>query len=99
MPGQDDVAHQDFVHGRRRYAGPFDGGEHTLTVFVTDLCGAESNELTTTFTVAGAPVDDDDDDTPVDDDDDDTTAADDDDTAAADDDDDDDDNDDSGCGN
>ena len=45
-------------------AGPFAPGEHTLTVFVADLCGLESNEVDATFTVAGdvPPTDDDDDD-------------------------------------
>jgi Papain family cysteine protease len=74
--------------------GPFFGGEHTLTIYATDLCGAESNEVAATFTVAGGPPADDDDATPGDDDD--TTADDDDDSVPMGDDDDDDD--DGGCG-
>ena len=70
--------------------GPFDPGQHTLTVFVKDLCAQESNELNATFTVEGA---DDDDDTGDDDDDSDDGDGDDDD-----DNDDDNDNDDDGCG-
>lgn len=73
-----------------RLAGPFAPGEHTLSVTVADICGALSNELTASFTVAGEGSDDDD---TADDDD----AADDD---VADDDqaDGDDDDDDDGCG-
>ncbi|MDP8223499.1 MAG: C1 family peptidase [Candidatus Lernaella stagnicola] len=74
--------------------GPFASGEHTLAIYVSDLCGLVSNEVTIGFQVAGTPTDDDDstmdDDTDIGDDDDDTDAP--------ADDDDDDDNDDSGCG-
>jgi len=56
-------------------AGPFGSGLHTVLVFVKDLCGMQSNELTADFTVEGGPVDDDDsdddDDVEEDDDDDD----------------------------
>jgi hypothetical protein len=71
-------------------AGPFAPGEHELTVYVKDLCGAVSNELTATFVVEGEPGDDDDNSAPDDDDDDDNAAP----TG----DDDDDDNDGGGCG-
>ena len=64
-------------------------GDHEMTVYVKDLCGLESNELTMDFTVAGGVADDDVADDDVSDDD----LADDD---LADDDDDDDDDD--GCG-
>jgi len=72
--------------------GVTEGGSHTLSIYVKDLCGNASNELEVDFDVAGA--DDDDDDT-VDDDTNDDDDNDDNDDAA--DDDDDDDNDD-GCG-
>ncbi len=71
-------------------AGPFVPGDHTLQIVVNDICGAQSNEITVPFTVAGEiPSDDDDDDSdsPADDDDDN------DDQAT-----DDDDDDDGGCG-
>ncbi|MCZ7586040.1 MAG: C1 family peptidase [Deltaproteobacteria bacterium] len=45
--------------------------EHTLTVWVRDLCGADSNDLSTTFSTGASPVDDDDDASDDDDDDDD----------------------------
>ncbi len=74
----------------------FEAGEHTITIYVKDLCGASSDELTKTFTVGDVPADDDDDDDSADDDD---TVEDDDDEAPvdSDDDDDDDDDDDGGC--
>ncbi|NLH47921.1 MAG: hypothetical protein GX444_04870 [Myxococcales bacterium] len=49
-------------------AGPFAPGEHTLTVYVADLCGVASNELNATFTVAGEIDDDSADDDAADDD-------------------------------
>ena len=50
--------------------GPFSEGEHTLSLYVNDLCLISSDHLSFSFTVGDAPVDDDDDDNDdVDDDD------------------------------
>jgi hypothetical protein len=46
--------------------GTTEPGDHTLQVWVKDLCGAESNKLSVTFTVPGGTADDDT--TPADDD-------------------------------
>jgi hypothetical protein len=43
-------------------AGPFTGKEHTLDIYVVDLCGAASNEVSLTFVADGEPADDDDND-------------------------------------
>jgi len=41
--------------------GPFGPGEHTIVVYVKDLCGLSSNELVAVFQVEGEVPDDDDD--------------------------------------
>ena len=42
--------------------GPFENGEHTLTISVKDICLESSNDLSINFTVGDLPADDDDDD-------------------------------------
>lgn len=71
--------------------GPFSEGEHTLTLYVNDLCMAASAPLSFTFTVGDVPADDDDNGVDDDDADDDSPSP---DSAGSDDDDDDE----QGCG-